>query len=173
MVRNNPSKLAFDEVLPRHEEVDQIPIQLLLNIGTGNSSSETKQDGGGGPRGLRRYLAYILRSLSDNYQVENEMERLAAHFDQDFYYRLNVPVGLQNIDMDEWKMDGSTLATMEAYTSSYLAVQETQIILDDLARQLVHARISRQHFWTLARRQVIADPYRGQESPLMNLGILQ
>jgi hypothetical protein len=92
---------------------------------------------------------------ADSGEIGHDLNRLVHEESQKPYYCLNVQDGLPNIAMDEWKKDGSTLATIEAYTRSYIASRETQIMLNTVARLLVDARVVRERLWTLDRKRVM------------------
>jgi len=165
MGHNNPSKLAYDEVLDLHSDKTlDCPIQVLLNIGTGSRSNIADrsghsdiEDGNGTGRPRWRFGSYVsetirrwrygryiseaIRRLSDGSEVETDLNRLAfGKFD---YYRLDVKSGLHNIAMDEWKKDGLTLKTIQDYTRRYLQLEETQNALTNVAMKLVKARVER------------------------------
>jgi hypothetical protein len=156
--------LAYDEIVERHHGgVFDNPIRLILNIGTGSGAIVTRNEAGHGLSNIRNYLSqraryfrYLTQSLNrwtDSRRVEYDMQRLAL--DKLDYFRLNVQEGLQNMNLDEWKKDGSTLATIEAHTRTYLALDEIQSILRRVARQLVDARKARERFWSPEKKQVI------------------
>ncbi|KAF8533535.1 acyl transferase/acyl hydrolase/lysophospholipase [Trichophaea hybrida] len=156
---NNPSKLAYDEVTACHHDITSTPIQLLFNIGTGICRIKPRQAAGHSRlRPLVAIYSRLLRShvydvdqWTDSRGIEHDIKSLARAEGQMLYYCLNVQDGLPNIPMDEWKKDGSTLATIEAYTRSYMALQKTQIMLNTVARLLVDARVVRESLWTLDR----------------------
>jgi len=160
---NNPSQLAYDEVTACHHDITSTPIQLLLNIGTGIRRTKSRQVTS---HSRLRLLVALCTSLLRNHvfdvdqwvdsaDIGHDLNRLVREESQKLYYCLNVQDGLPNIAMDEWKKDGSTLATIEAYTRSYIASRETQIMLNTVARLLVDARVVRERLWTLDRKRVM------------------
>jgi hypothetical protein len=160
---NNPSKLAYDEVTACHHDITSTPIQLLLNIGTGILRTKPRQ--ATSHSRLRPLVAICTRLLhnhvfdvdqwADSRETRYDLNRLVREEGQMLYYCLHVQDGLPNLAMDEWKKDGSTLATIEAYTRSYIASRETQIMLNTVARLLVDARVVRERLWTLDRKRVM------------------
>jgi hypothetical protein len=140
---NNPSKLAYDEVEEIHRgRVAGFPIKVMVNIGTGRKATE----------GTNIVYRNGSRKTEVGHDYQNLSERERGCFD---YYRLDVQSGLQDMDMDEWKKDGSTLVTIAQHTMTYLASTVVQSDLARAARQLVDARIARERLWTADKKTVI------------------
>ncbi|KAF8535195.1 acyl transferase/acyl hydrolase/lysophospholipase [Trichophaea hybrida] len=131
---NNPSKLAYDEVKEIHRgRIAGFPIKVMVNIGTGRKASVGNNTNGNRGR----------TDVGHNFHTLPLKERNRFN-----YYRLDVQNGLQDMDMDEWRKDGSTLVTIARYTSTYLGSPQAQDDLTRAARQLVDARITRERLWT-------------------------
>jgi len=167
MGHNNPSKLAYDEVEARHHgEVLGVPIQMLLNIGTGrqgsvsNSTENGDENGIAQPTGLRRYLRYItggIRSWTDDRDVVHDFRRLArVEQSRMKYFRFDVENGLQDMKMDEWKKNGTTLNTIMECTREYLSSEVVQEELKKAANKLVAARNAREVIWKPEKQAVFA-----------------
>jgi len=171
MGHNNPSKLAYDEVseIYRGRVVD-CPIAVMVNIGTGGAAGENdglksvnqtcqttqhSQLSQLSGHHIRHLLTRMDRWKTERKKTAYDLQRLSPSERNKFKYtRLDVEYGLQHMQFDEWKTDGSTLQTIETHTTTYLNSLEVQAILADLARDLVNARIARQRFWTTEKLAV-------------------
>jgi len=155
MGHNNPSKLAYDEVVELHQgKMDAFPLRMLLNIGTGSQAGGTARP----PSRRLRYVRLLtdsVRRWTDGREIPYDLQRLVGNEQQRFnYHRLDVHEGLQNIAMDEWKKNHATLQDIEAHTRTYLNSSEAQGTLVNAAKQLVEARVERERLWPREKIQV-------------------
>jgi len=158
---NNPSRLAFDEVVELHQgEVDDCPIGVLLNIGTGRPPQKAENIAPiQNMRGFRyhRYLKDSEKSITAERETVHDLLRMAKSKHHRFqYYHLEVDNEIGDMRMDEWKKDGSTLTRIRQCTNAYLSSTEVQNILNRVARQLVDARLETMHSWSAEKIKVIA-----------------
>jgi hypothetical protein len=161
MGHNNPSKLAYDEVVELHygkEEGISFPLRVLVNIGTGGHPPKTQNIRE--TRNTRQHFRYFrllrhaVHRLPDGSKIPDDMRRLVG--DAQFnYHCLDVQHGLHTMDLDEWKKNNKTLVDIARHTDTYLDSPEAQTTLNDAAKQLVDARLAREHYWSAEKRSVI------------------
>jgi len=165
MGHNNPSKLAFDEVVGLHQGKEigiGFPLRVLLNIGTGGHPPKTQNIGETRNKTQRfrwfRLLKFAVHRLPDGGKIPDDMRRLAMVGDAQFnYHCLDVLDGLHNMDLDEWKKDNKTLQDIASHTQAYLESKDAQDTLKEVAGQLVQARRARKHLqhWPEEKKAVI------------------
>ncbi|KAI4183577.1 MAG: hypothetical protein LQ346_006290 [Caloplaca aetnensis] len=130
---NNPSLEMYKEVSllnKAHESVE-----LLLSLGTGNAKGNTTK--------AKHALQKDLNDISD---LVHQKINAARKQDAFTYYRWNVPNGLEDVRLDEWKPIGTgkdTLVQIDKATNGYLGSVDVQRQIRECATILVHARWQR------------------------------
>jgi len=167
---NNPSWTAFSEVTEMHQQhrqnwrsahqiVEQSPttdlekrsaVGVLVSIGTGKPRPARLI----GRAGLSRYVDYIRLTremATDSERTHRSMVERIADIRDTHYYRFNVPTGLEDIKLDEWKTSKDpqgriipdTLRKIEVETNIYLQNPETRRKITECAKKLVELRRAR------------------------------
>ncbi|KAF2143993.1 uncharacterized protein K452DRAFT_316774 [Aplosporella prunicola CBS 121167] len=145
--QNNPSHLAWDEVVQLHEQTPA----LLLSIGTGKAAEPA-------PGAAKAWLPRFLERLGDNLHLIELLQKIATSTETTHetvrdilegkaaYFRLNVTHGVGDMALDAWapKQGGSsTRAAILAHTKVYLRRADVDASLRRCARTLVAARRQR------------------------------
>jgi Patatin-like phospholipase len=179
---NNPSWIAYSEVTEMHELhrqrwraanqiVGQTPttnpeqqlnaVGVLVSIGTGKAKPAKLI----GRAGVSRYLGYIRltrQMATDSERTHQLMVDRISNRPDTHYYRFNVPTGLEDIKLDEWKTSKNpqgctihdTLLKIQEETNNYLQNPEVKEQIGDCAVRLVELR--------RATNQGAQPPPRGQ-----------
>jgi hypothetical protein len=86
-------------------------VKCFISIGTGNPGKKPFEDG------MIKFLSKTVVQIAAETEATEKrfIERWAKHFDKNRYFRFNVDQGLQNIGLDEFKMNGAIKAATEGY----------------------------------------------------------
>ena len=115
--QNNPINVALREA-SRHDEFMERKLGCVLSIGTGVSAVSAVSTN------LAVFLKQSIEMMTDsetianNFAMSSDGQELS---ESKRYFRFNVPQGLQDLEMDEWR----EIEKMKAMTTSYLGKAAT------------------------------------------------
>ena len=146
---NNPSVLAYHEVIRRHDNIG-----MILSIGSG-TSKDGVGSGSINPRDRIMPFFAVIRHLQSLVNLVTETERSHQHMadiaraGRVSYFRFNVESSkLTKIKLDEWHKHESggkpprytVLEQIEEVTNTYLERPDIQIAIQKCAHQLLRGR---------------------------------
>lgn len=131
---NNPA----DEVLEEARRVfgDQRILNCLVSIGTGHPGVIGLSKPDEFQRLLPTELITALKQIATD--CEQKSEELSARFQNiiGLYFRFNVPHGLGQVSLEEWKK----MPDVQAHTMAYLRKHDVSRCIDELVNLLKHPR---------------------------------
>lgn len=86
------------------------PIALLVNIGTGRGTQTGARQPSGSHGTIQRCLSILrsaVRYITNVHDVEEDMRHMAESNPSFRYSCFSVDLGLENMEMDEWRSDGA------------------------------------------------------------------
>ena len=117
-----------------HEFGEEREVGCIVSIGTGIPKvNKYEKPGLGSQRILPTDLIEVVKKIATD--SENEASRVKKRYRNfhGLYHRLNVPQGLEDIGLEEWKKVGE----VRTHTRAYLNDDEISQDLDEIAKSMI------------------------------------